>query len=346
MSNRIIPTAVVVASLGWAAPFAQPKTGDRDLKPNGDVKPAAKTEAVGEGATFELRMTDDTVLKVELLDKSVSLLTKYGKLVIPAAEIRRLEFGFRYPDGAEAKIENAIAELGSPDFKTREKGEKQLIKIGLHAIPNLRKAEKSDNPEVVHRAQEILKSLEGKLEEGKPELRNYDVVETPEFTAKGQLLINVLSVRTKHFGETIVKLTDIRSFHAVGHSSKVEISLDAAKYGKMNQSEWMETAIDLSAGQQLEVAASGQVDQWPQGPGQYMVGPEGLANGFRQGMGATGLPGQVIGRIGASGTPFSIGASYKGKATESGKLYLRIGASPWNCPSTGSYKVVVKVASP
>jgi hypothetical protein len=54
----------------------------------------------------------------------------------------------------------------------------------------------------------------------------------------------------------------------------------------------------------------------------------------------------LIGRIGSGGVPFAIGATYKGKVTDSGKLYLRIVASPWNCDSTGTYKVAVNVTSP
>ena len=36
----------------------------------------------------------------------------------------------------------------------------------------------------------------------------------------------------------------------------------------------------------------------------------------------------------------------KGKPTESGKLYLRIAGSPWNCDSSGSYKITVNVTTP
>jgi hypothetical protein len=292
-------------------------------------------------------MVDGTIMKVVLVDKSMSVVTKYGTLMVPAADIRRLEFGFRFPEGVEEKVEKAVIELGSPEFQKREEAEKQLIKIGVHAIPALRRAVKSENPEVVLRSEDSLKKLESKLEEGKPELNDYDVVETAEFTVKGRLVAGMMCVRTKYFGETILKFTDIRSFISVGQPCNVELSLDAAKYGKMNQSEWLETSSSVSSGQQLTVVASGRVDQWPQQPGQYMVGPEGLANGNRFGMGgSTGLPGQVMGRIGTQGSEFPIGAAYKGKVTESGKLYLRIGASPWNCPSTGSYKVTVNVTNP
>jgi hypothetical protein len=345
MSNRVIPAVAMVAALGWAVSLAQSPVGNPTPKPKGDAQPFPNTDVNRDDPTFELRMYDDTVMKVVLLDTSVALLTKYGKLVIPATEIRRMEFGFRYPAGVEAKIVKAIVELGSPDFHTREDAEQRLAHTGHFAIPNLHHAVKSEDPEVRRRSEEVLKLLEGKLGEGKPELRNYDVVETAEFTAKGQLQLGMLSVRTKYFGDAIVKLTDIRSFRSVGSTCAAEFSLDAARYAKMNHSEWMETSIEVCAGQQLEVTGSGRVDQWPQTPGQYMAGPEGLA-GVWQGIGGIGLPGQVIGRIGANGTPFIIGAMYRSKATDNGKLYLRIVSSPWNCESTGSYKIIVSVAYP
>jgi hypothetical protein len=112
MFRRMIPAAAIVASLGWAVSFAQQKIDNPDLKSKVDAKAAPKAEAKGNDETFELRMTDDTVMKVVLLDTSVSLATKYGKLVIPTADLRRLEFGFRYPEGIEAKIDKAVAELG------------------------------------------------------------------------------------------------------------------------------------------------------------------------------------------------------------------------------------------
>lgn len=258
-----------------------------------------------------------------------------------------MEFGFRYPEGLEAKIEKAVAELGSDNFQTREEAQQRIVSIGHFAIPTLRRALRNDQPEVVRRSREALKSLEGKLGDGKPELRDYDTIETVEYTAKGHLEVESLKVRTKFFGDTTVKLTDIQYFRSFGSSTSGVFSVDATKYAKINQSEWMETSIEVTSGQQLEVTASGQVDQWPQTPGQYMAGPDGneIGNGQRLGAAAS-FPGKLMGRIGANGTPFPIGASYNRKAVDNGKLYLRIGASPWNCESTGGYKVVVNLTNP
>ncbi|MBY0458419.1 MAG: hypothetical protein K2V38_13850 [Gemmataceae bacterium] len=336
MLTRAIPATMLAATLAFGAPRAGQPDKDTPPKPQ---KP--------DPAAFELRTADDTVLKVTLLDPTVTVNTKYGKLAIPATEVRRIEFGFRYPEGAEAKIEKAINGLGSPEFRVREESEQVLIDLGVHALPAVRRATRSEDAEVNRRSKSVLKTLEGKLAPDQLEIRDYDVVETDEFTVKGKLELTALKVKTKLFGEASVKVTEVRSFRSVGAAANREFALDAAKYAKMNQNEWMDTGIEVTSGQQLEVTATGRVDQWPQGPGQYMVGPEGQPGFQRPGAPApVGVPGQVIGRIGPNGTPFAVGASYKGKASESGRLYLRIGASPWNCDSTGSYKMKVDVTTP
>lgn len=350
MYRRVIPAAALVAVLGWVASGAQPDKQPEKQPDKGPPAPPAKADPKSDGVVFELRTLDDTVMKVVLMDPNVTLVTRYGKLSIPAAEVRRLEFGFRYPEGVEAKIDKALADLGSSEFRTREDAEQALAEIGHFAIPALRRALKSQDPEVVRRAQAVLKLLESKQGENKTELRDYDTVETAEFTAKGKLELTALKVRTKYFGDATVKLTDIKAFRSVGSASGAEFSLDAGKYAKITQTDWMETSIEVSTGQQIEVTASGKIDQWPQGPGQYMVEPGGLPNYAGRigpnGLPQIGLPGQIVGKIGPNGTPFPIGASYKGKAGDNGKLYLRIGPSPWNCDSLGSYKVKVDVTGP
>jgi hypothetical protein len=346
MFARLAPTAAVVILIGWAV-SAQPPGGGKDDSPPAR---AAKADAKPDGPVFEIRLADDTLLKVVLLDGALPVATKYGKLTVPAADIRRLDFGFRYPDGMEEKIEKAIGELGAPEFRDREAAEQALAACGHYAIPALRRAVKSENPEVVRRAGSVLKAVESKLGPEKAELRDYDIVETTEFTAKGRIELGVLKVRTKYFGEATVRLTDIRAFRSVGTANNAEFNLDAALYAKVNQSQWLETAIEVTAGQQLEVTASGQIDLWPQGPGQYMTGPGGQGGGGLAPPGAgvprVGVAGQIIARIGPSGNPFVVGASFKGKVSESGKLYLRIHPSPWNNDSAGSYKVKVTVSEP
>ncbi len=58
-----------------------------------------------------------------------------------------------------SEIERLISQLGDKDWQTREKAQKELIKIGKPIIPELSKVLKSSNPEVAMRAKLILKEI-------------------------------------------------------------------------------------------------------------------------------------------------------------------------------------------
>ena len=108
-------------------------------------------------------MADDSLVKVLLLDPNITVTTRYGKLVIPAGELRRIEPGFRFPDGSEPKAEKAIETLASEAFAEREAAEKELLKLEHAAVPALRRAAKSPNVELSKRAIGLLRNLEGRL---------------------------------------------------------------------------------------------------------------------------------------------------------------------------------------
>ena len=333
MSIRVVPFAVLVAVLGWGVPSARP------IAPTPAATPVAN-EAVTE---FEVRMADDSLVKVALLDPTITVATRYGKLVIPCAEIRRIEPGFRFPEGSEEKVAKAIEALASPVFAEREEAEQTLAKLEHASIPALRRALRSANPEISKRAATVFRILEAKLPPELLAVRDYDVIETAEFTARGRIEGGRLKVRTKYFGEASLHLVTIRALKSLAGGGS-EIAIDAANFAKINGQNWLETTIEIQDGQELDITATGQIDLWPMQPGTYMSGPSG-SGGVPAGFGAPGprlgLPGQPIGRIGANGTPFVIGAGYKGKASGSGKLYLRISPSQWGNDSSGSYKLKV-----
>jgi hypothetical protein len=96
--------AVVALGLAPAAP-AQ----DEPKKPS---KPAE--------TTIDVRLTDDSTVKLTLLEGQIEFLTPHGKLTIPVAEIRKVELGMRIPDDVAAQIQAAVADLGSTQFRKRE----------------------------------------------------------------------------------------------------------------------------------------------------------------------------------------------------------------------------------
>lgn len=68
----------------------------------------------------EVRFTDESIVKAALLDKSITIVTRYGKLSVPIDEIRSIEFGLRIPVDIAKRIERAIAHLNHEDFAQRE----------------------------------------------------------------------------------------------------------------------------------------------------------------------------------------------------------------------------------
>ncbi len=163
------------------------------------------------GIPFAGGFADNSTLPLYLLDGKITIATKYGKLTVPLSEVVTIELGFRYPDGMEAKITVAAGELGSADFKVREQAEKQLLTWRDLALPALRKAMMSGNPEAVRRAEDLITKIQASLPKDRQEVAEYDVIVTENSTIRGKLETGTIKANTKFFGETILKLADLRT---------------------------------------------------------------------------------------------------------------------------------------
>jgi hypothetical protein len=333
-----------------------PLTGPQP--PDGDKAPAKKDDPIPSKAkppgpvTFDVKLADDSTVRVVPNDPALAVTTKYGRLTIPVADVRRIDFGFRFPEGVEAKIRQAVEDLGSPVFQTREDAQKTLTGFAELAVPALKQAVSSADKEVSTRAGTVLKQLKEKLPDEKFNLRDYDLIETAEFTFQGKIEATALKVTTQYFGQTTLKVADVRQIRGRGAGPGADdvVKVDATQYGKVNDQSWLDTGIEVSADRPLELAVTGTVDLWPQQPGGYVVTADGQPRQGQappilgpNGQAYTFMPGQLIGRIGDAGTPFPVGTSYKAAhGPGTGKLYLKIAASPWGNNSTGTYKVAVK----
>ena len=328
--------------------------------PKGEAKPAAN--AVAAPPEFDVGFLDGSNVKVVVLEPEVAVTTKYGKLTVPLAELKRVELGFRYPEGVEAKLETAIERLAAPGYADREEAARQIHELKQYAGPMLKRAARSSDAERRARAAVLLKAVREAVPAERVDAKDYDLIETAEFDVRGRLDADSFKVRTKQFGEAVVKVAEVKQFHSVAASLPTgEVTLDAAAYSKANWSAWLDTATDVEAGAALAITCTGRIDQWPQEAGKYMSGPAGNGNqaqnqqgniralipnqfGPNQGQRVMVLSGAVIGKIG-QGQPFVVGASLKvPKSPEGGRLFLQIAPSHWgNDNATGAYKVQVKV---
>jgi hypothetical protein len=340
--------ALLVAALAVAGAAGQEPTEKKV------PTPAAEPNAV------EVRFADDSVVKMVLQDGSIPVSTRYGRLMIPVGEVRRIDFGLHTDADTAKRIDTAVARLASRDFKLRDAATAELIALRAQSLPALQQAAKSTDLEVSRRAQEALKVLADTVPAEKLHLSKHDTVVTLDFTVIGKIETETLKARTPYFGEASLKLAEMRSLRAVGAEREVKVTVDAGKYGGQQEA-WLASDLEVRSGTPLVIVAGGRVDLQPDDPGTMTAGPDGQSSrssrdgrGFGGGPGGAGFggrtvprtagtatPGTLLGRIGESGRVFVVGSRYEGTAGEEGKLYLRIVPSPTGGASSGNFDVKV-----
>jgi LssY C-terminus len=123
-----------------------------------------------------------------------------------------------------------------------------------------------------------------------------------------------------------------------------QITVDGSK-------EWIDTNIDLAAGEKVRFTASGEITYPQQGKSkERKFGPDGLPRGFSDVIHQYAVSdaghGALIGRLGAAdaGQPFLVGASKELVAPIAGRLFLGINQSQKDAADAqGSFQVTLDV---
>lgn len=286
----------------------------------------------------EFRFADGSVVRMMLVTDSIEVRTKYGPLTVPVQDIRRIEFGMHMPETVRQRIDQSIRLLGSEAYKQREDAGKDLIQAGHWAFAPLQKAAQSSDKELSLRAGAILKKLNETVSPETLKMKEDDTIHTLDFPIIGIVTNSTLKASSALFGEQQFKIGDIRSLHVHGGRGDAEFSLDASRIGSSSEP-WHDTGLTVDRHLRLIITADGDCDLWPQTPGQYLAHPRGYNT---PGKGGTYLAGALIGKIGENGRTFMVGDRHEGTPGEEGKLFLSIVASPWNNPSSGTYRVRIR----
>jgi hypothetical protein len=197
----------------------------------------------------------------------------------------------------------------------------------------------SGDAECVERAGNLIKDITAQVPDELANLRQEDIV-VADMQVAGRILTPTLKATSPHFGEVELKLGSIRSIR-MHRDALTTIVLDAAQHGSSLE-RWHDTGLSLELRQPLHIHATGQVDLWPQTPGQYLANPRGYAT---VGRGGQFQAAALIAKVGEKGKAFSVGEHYQGTAAEEGKLYLLIVPSPWNNASMGRYTVRIQTGN-
>ena len=205
--------ALAARLLAVAAVIAVPAANADEPK-----KPARPTDL-----TIECKLTDDSVVKLTLLDSTLDFLTPHGKLSIPVSEIRQVELGLRIPDDVLTIIKAAAADLGSPQFRKREEAMGTLLKYREKSYPTLKEAAKSTDAEASKRAEELIEKLEATVPKKRLELPEHDVVHTELSKIAGKILSPTLRARSFTFGDVPLKLSDVSAMSVSGFKTVEEV---------------------------------------------------------------------------------------------------------------------------
>jgi hypothetical protein len=204
----------LVAAILLVGVFAVPTEGRRFQGESARDDGKAKSDA----RAVEARFCDNSVLKMKVRDERIDILTPYGKLQIPIADIQKIEFATRLSAEDEKRIPVLIRDLGSPDFPARDAASTELLKLAEKAYPALVEAAKSKDPEVVRRANELVEKIADAVPRENLEVRPNDVIQTADSRITGKITASTLKVMTTQFGEVTVKLLDMHSLHAEGYT--------------------------------------------------------------------------------------------------------------------------------
>jgi LCCL domain len=199
-----LPRTLVVCALALSlvAPVARAQDSG---KPPGPGEPV-----------LHVRLIDDSVIKLTLLDERIELITPHGKLSIPVADVRKIELGMRVPDDVARQIQQAAADLDSPEPRKRDAAAATLLRHRERSYPALKQAAKSADTDLAKRAEELIEKLEELVPGGRLEVSEHDVIHTEKSKIAGRIGTTTLRARSFTFGEVPLKLADCRAISTTG----------------------------------------------------------------------------------------------------------------------------------
>lgn len=176
---------------------------------------------------WEILFTDDSRMKVSLLDEQLLLVTPHGSLTIPTRDIRKIEVGVRLSAIERQQFDAAIVAVGTQDAKAREEGKAQLIKLGNKIAPFLKRAIHKSHGDARPHLEQAYESVAGDHNQRNQEPSDYDTITTDDSVFAGRLDAMQLRIGTYQFGDLNLRLTDAKTLQ-FGKVSGVDAKLEMA----------------------------------------------------------------------------------------------------------------------
>jgi hypothetical protein len=303
----------------------------------------------------------------------ISLKTIYGKLEIPAQNLKQIRFGILKNESIVSKINKALDILSMGDEDAKIKAYAEVEAYSIDALPIVQDYVSNmpiDTSMVESPTQEYYDetatstgglSPQGLLDNlyaiyGVDGLSNEDVASTNEgYEMGGSMDIKNLKITT-NYGNLDLPRNQITSLEVLEVEVSPEKSTDGSKVFNLTASKnissninggWFPTGIYVKSGDFLQITASGSITLASLSNQIYFPnGNKSLAKttdtNYDYNYNNTAVQyGMLVYKIGKNGTAQKAGANFTGRIYGSGELYLSIYETVYNPANKGGYTVKV-----
>ena len=311
----------------------------------------------------------DPELKITLRDgntmsgtakmNTISLVTDYGKLDIPVKNVSAIDIGIPSDNANKEKIIALIKQLNGTEESMRKNAYDELMKLDVKAVPIISEFLSSPKYEPGANSDYTAESALTELMSRYGVEDNFstkDVVSVDfAYTMGGVYDFKKIDLKTE-YGSLSIPKEKIKHIDIVyvggGDGSELVFNVFASKYISGNTiGGWLKTGIQVKNGQHLSMFATGQVVLASLSNGKY--GPDGAVKeagatkdnyeGEYDSGSLYPTYGQLVYKIGESGTAMKAGSKFNGTMNQTGMLYLSIYETVFNAANTGSYTVKISL---
>ena len=308
-----------------------------------------------------LKLRDGSIVSGTSSISDITLVTDFGKLVIPTKNVSSIKVGIPFDKAVYDKAKSYLGQLGNSNEELKKGAYEELVKLGIKAIPAVsdfindpKNTTEYSGEYTPDNALNELKS-NGSIDDftdGK------DIIDIDgQYTIGGNYEFAKLDVKTEYGNLSIpkekIKSIDVMFINSDG-ANELSFKLLASKNISSNTNGgWLKTGVMLKTGQKFSITASGEVviaslsnqKYHPDGSYESATG-EKYPSTTDEYTSATTYPsyGNVVYKIGESSTStLKAGAKFNGSAASSGMLYISIYETVYNASNTGSYNVKVSL---
>ncbi len=311
-----------------------------------------------ENVEFKISMRDGSVMTGNSNIPSVLLVTDYGNLNIPIKNVSSIEFGVSADKSIKQKVNALLLQLKTVDKDKNTNAYNELMKYSINAIPLIEEFIAGDEDKSIEGAENTAETVLSELKAKYNISDNYldkDLI-TIDFDYKMGGVYSLKEINlTTEYGQLTVPKEKIKKVEVTYNSNSNEMKsfvLQASKHISSNTfGGWLKTGIMLKAGQKFSITASGEIILASLSNTKYYPsGKTSTSTSSEYGEDSGTLPvssyptyGNVVYKIGETGTVMRAGDKFSGIANSNGMLLISIYETVFNASNSGSYTVKIKI---